>query len=405
MISKKVFKLFLFCAVLVALSSLQTRAAEENPLARFSKILPEKVDGFRKSGTDRVTQKNERTDLPDLKVVSRFYRSYKSPILGNNIAELYVSIIQTQSEYDAYSLFSIENAKYSSVDITPTKCEYGIACFTRGYLEFVKGNTVVKIGIADPSTTEKNLTEKEAQEIRAAITKTVNTFAKAISDNLNAGEEEIPAIIKHLPDWENVQGRVSYTRNYEALKYVMGFSLLDSMLSEENVEAVVAKYDNTKLVLIEHNTPQLATDADQRIQQKIAELKSQNKAVPTAYKRVGNYSVFVFDAPDAAAANNLISRIDYGKTVQWLSSDPYENDRANRKYLLAAGGIIITVLKTAGIALLVCFALGGSFGYFVFTRRRRQQAMSTAFSDAGGMLRLNLDEMTAQTNASRLLEK
>lgn len=410
MISKKVLQLFLICA-LVALFSSHVIAVEEKSLAKFSKILPEKIESFRKLEADKITRKAERTDLTNIKVVSSFYRSYKSPILGSNMASLDVRIIQTESEYDAYSFFSIDNANPPpSATYKPARCELGVACFKLDgfYLTFVKGNLIVRIGVTDPSMTDTPVSQKEAEMIMAARIKTMEALAKAVSDNLPSSQEDIPPIIKHLPDWENVQGRISYMRNYKALKHVLGFSsgsLLDVMPVEGNVESVIAKYDNAKLVIIEHGTPQIASEADQRIKQKLNELKSQNQPVPTAYKRVGNYSVFVFDAPDEATANNLISQIDYGKTVQWLYGDPFEYDRANRRYLLVAGGVIVTVLKTAGIALLLCFGIGGGFGYFVFMRRRRQQAMSTAFSDAGGMMRLNLDEMTSQTDPARLLEK
>jgi hypothetical protein len=36
-------------------------------------------------------------------------------------------------------------------------------------------------------------------------------------------------------------------------------------------------------------------------------------------------------------------------------------------------------------------------------RRRAQAALNESFSDAGGMMRLNLDEMNVESNASRLL--
>ena|GEM_PF-262125 len=403
--SKIFFQLFLLCLI-VALFSLSAIAAEEkeNPLAKFSKILPEKIESFRKSGADKLTQDFSKASGTDINLGPSFLRQYTSPILEKS-SFLVVTIIETESEYDAYSLFSLDNVKASYQGASPNKCEFGAACFREGYLKFIKGNTVVEISFIEPGTTPKFVTKEQAEKDRTTVIKTVNSLAKSIADNLPQSEEDIPSIIKHLPDWENVQSRTSYTRTYKALRYVHNFSLLDSMPAEEFIEAVVVKYDNAKLVVIEHNTPQLAADADQRIQQKIAELKSQNQPVPTSFKRVGNYSVFVFDAPDEATANNLINQVTYEKTAQWLYGDPYEYERANRNYMLTTGGIIVTVLKTAGLALFACLVIGGGFGYIVFMRRRKQQAMTEAFSDAGGMLRLNLDEMTPQTDPARLLNK
>jgi len=63
----------------------------------------------------------------------------------------------------------------------------------------------------------------------------------------------------------------------------------------------------------------------------------------------------------------------------------------------------VAVLKASGFALIACFGTGALIGALLFTRRRAQQRAVEAFSDAGGMLRLNLDEMTPQTNPARLL--
>jgi hypothetical protein len=38
--------------------------------------------------------------------------------------------------------------------------------------------------------------------------------------------------------------------------------------------------------------------------------------------------------------------------------------------------------------------LGGSIGFFVFYLRRQRRNNASAFSDAGGMTRLNLDELS-----------
>ena len=47
--------------------------------------------------------------------------------------------------------------------------------------------------------------------------------------------------------------------------------------------------------------------------------------------------------------------------------------------------------------------LGGVLGALLFNRRRTQQSTHEAYSDAGGMLRLNIDELTPQTDPARLL--
>jgi hypothetical protein len=171
-------------------------------------------------------------------------------------------------------------------------------------------------------------------------------------------------------------------------------------------EAVQAKYGDSTLVLIEFNTPQLATENDQRVTARILELRSTGLAAPSAYRRVGNYEVFVFDAPSEQAANQLIDQVKYQQVVQWLGPDPnlYEKyEKAQREFLETTYGVFVAVVKGSGLALVSCFVIGGLFGTLLFIRRRAQQRAAEAYSDAGGMLRLNLDEITPQTDPSRLV--
>src|SRR6185369_13264215 len=144
-------------------------------------------------------------------------------------------------------------------------------------------------------------------------------------------------------------------------------------------------------------TPQLATDNDQRIIAKIHELWNQGLPAPTAYRRVGNYSVMVFDAPDQKTANELIDQVKYEQVVQWLGENPNILKEAQRRYVDTTLGVFIAVLKASGFAAIGCLGAGGLIGALLFSRRRSQQKQVRAFSDAGGMLRLNLDELTPKS--------
>ncbi len=166
---------------------------------------------------------------------------------------------------------------------------------------------------------------------------------------------------------------------------------------------MVAEYGPIKLLLVEFNTPQLAGDNDRKVTSKLQELRKQNQPVPGSYRRVGNYGVFVFNAPNEQVSNELIDRIQYEQVVQWLGENPYWLKEAQRRYTETTLGVLVAVVKASGLTLVVCFGLGGLLGGLLFARRRAHQATNEAFSDAGGMLRLNLDEMTPQTDPSRLL--
>ena len=179
---------------------------------------------------------------------------------------------------------------------------------------------------------------------------------------------------------------------------------LDATSFEGGTEAVAANYGQSQLVIVEFTTPQFAGDNDQRIIPRIQELKSHGQPAPTAYRRVGNYSVFVFNAPDETTANQLIDQVKYEQVVQWLGDDPHLFERLQRYYAQTSAGVLVAVLETSGLSLLLCLVIGSLFGAILFRHRRAQQRQAAVYSDAGGMILLNLDEVTGRSEPRRLLE-
>lgn len=216
---------------------------------------------------------------------------------------------------------------------------------------------------------------------------------------------EIPVLVQHLPDWETAQARARYVDTLPALKEaVPDQPVLDALPFDGGTEAVAATYEGgARLVIVEYVTPQLAFDADAWVNSRIAALRGEGKSVPSAYRRVGNYAVFVFGGTDAQAATALLQRVKYEKDVRWLGENPYAIDRANRAWLNMSTSVIVNTVKATGLAIAICLSVGGIFGGWIFMRRRAQAALTEKFSDAGGMLRLNIDELSAQNNAARLI--
>jgi hypothetical protein len=165
----------------------------------------------------------------------------------------------------------------------------------------------------------------------------------------------------------------------------------------------VAPYDNAQLAIVEFTTPQIATVNDAAIKAKIEQLKAAGQPVPTAYRRVGNYSVFVFNAADQKTAENLINGISYEQVVQWLGNNPNILRRAQKAYAATTAGIVLAVVKAAGLSLLICLGIGGLFGAYVFRQRRMRMAQANTYSDSGGMVRLNIDDLNVQSDSGRLL--
>ena len=215
----------------------------------------------------------------------------------------------------------------------------------------------------------------------------------------------VPVLVMHLPDWEKKgAGGYAYARSLPELQKAAGNQpALDAFDFDSSVEAVTAKYEGGRLVIVEFPTPQHSVDADKAIKQRIEESKAAGRPVPSLYSRVGNYSVFVFDAPDFAAAEKLASQVKYEKDVRWLGHNPHAEEIATRAYISTMGGVFLTTLITTGLAILLCLGVGGLIGGLVFLHRRSQRDAQEVYTDAGGMVRLNIEDLNTPPAASNLL--
>jgi hypothetical protein len=207
----------------------------------------------------------------------------------------------------------------------------------------------------------------------------------------------LPVLIKHLPDAESVQAQAQFIKNPEQLTAVFGDRpVLKAIDFSGGTEAVEAPYGAGRLLIVEYTNPQSSIDADQKILQTIAQ---GGEGAPTAYRRIGNYNVFVFDGTDDAAAAELLDQVKYQKTVQWLGEDPYLLKRVEKYFVTTTRDIFISTV------IVIVLGIGGSIlagiiaGFFYFRFRDRRRERTAAFSDAGGLTRLNLDDLTSEIAA------
>lgn len=212
----------------------------------------------------------------------------------------------------------------------------------------------------------------------------------------------IPVIIKHLPDWENARNSATLVTDSQQLQAALGerpiFEVIDFV---GGTEAVTAPYPEGRLLIVEYTTPQAASDTDNKVKQRLAETQENP---PVFYRRIGNYNVFLFDGSDEAAANALFDQIKYEKVVQWLGDDPTLLQKAERAFVRGTADLflstVMVIILGLGFAILSGIAVGITF-YYV---REQKRASSDGFSDAGGMIRLNLDELTPKISPDRLLK-
>lgn len=362
-------------------------------LAEFNKLLPGQIGAFRRQGAIRGSELASASEA----VPNSVRRSSDGSIAASaaqaryrsdNETEFQVEVVSFRNDTEAYSflsLFAHEMREKTAPVVVRTNVIGTAGFISSTTVAFFKGPVFMRVSSPQQVPAEE-----------------LELFARALSTELAAGDADIPVLIKHLPDWENAQPIV-HNVTLEGLKLTIPDQpILDSIVFDASTEAVVGQYGSAQMVIVEFTTPQIAGDNDRRITARLEELRTTGQMVPTAYRRVGNYSVFVFDAPDEQVAQNLIGQVKYEQVVQWLGDDPYWYQRAERKYVETTASVLIAVVKASGLALIVCLAVGGVFGALLFAHRRRKRPRE-AFSDAGGMLRLNLDEMTAHVDSARLI--
>ena len=202
----------------------------------------------------------------------------------------------------------------------------------------------------------------------------------------------VPVLIKHLPDWENVRNSAVFTQNVGDLKKALGDKpVLDLIEFTPGTEAVTASYPQGKLLIIEYTNPQASIEADRKF---IASLTETPQNPPTVYRRIGNYNAFVFEAPDNLAAGALLDQVKYEKTVQWLGEDPYLFQRLERYFVTQTRDIFISTVLWIVSGFGLAIVSGLIAGFIFFRIREQKRAGRTAYSDAGGLTRLNLDGLS-----------
>lgn len=227
-------------------------------------------------------------------------------------------------------------------------------------------------------------------------------FASAQTAIRVVDEEEFPELLRHLPDWETVLPTAVLARSSERLRTAVGDrEVIDLIEFAGGTEAVTATYDGVgKLLIVEYPTPQASVDADTAF---LERLSSRPSDPPTIYRRIGNYNAFVFDVKDAQAAGALLDQVKYEKTVQWLGEDPNYMKKAERYLATSTADVIISTALLIVVSVIFVLVTGGISGYIFFRVREQRRASMPAYSDAGGMTRLNLDDLTSPIDYDRML--
>jgi hypothetical protein len=312
-----------------------------------------------------------------------------------------VDVFETTSRFAAFGLITFNTGASESTPVAE-ELGSGAARLSDGIV-FWKGNFFVRIGDANPKLARGRFGLHEA-------------LARAVADLITPVSPAIqrPPLLESLPAASIVPGTERYVLGPESLTNFVQHGR-EMFEFSGDTEAVVAEYkqdevadvakrvpsvagnvtsmaeapsdSQMELVIVEYHTPQFATDAMDRVTTYLSSL-AEDERQRIIVKRTGNYIVEAVNVRDRAFAERLIDSVEYPYTVKWLrnplwpTNDPFRTQKA-AEMLLSTFGLL-------GLILLTVLVGGTVFGTTIFLKRRKRQ--QEIFSDAGGMLRLDIDQ-------------
>lgn len=257
---------------------------------------------------------------------------------------------------------------------------------------------VVRVSLLSGPAAPDRSAADEAELVRSVLDR--------VKSRVNKEPISPPTVFKDLPSEGQEPFSAKLVFGPEGFKRVVDYSGAASIRFDAGSKAAFARYREdgavTTLALIEYQTPQLATEGFETLKQLGESLQPDNRPL---LKRAGNYVVAAFGYVNQSSAEKLIGKVQYSYTVKYLATPaPPRFDAVKYRreaYQMLAGIFWLVVFVTAG-----ALFLGGSYGVSLFWRRYWRSRNS--FSDAGGMLRLNLDRLLPPGPSEgqvRLIEK
>jgi len=336
-------------------------------------ILPDKVgENWQAIGHTSVLSADQASILPDGDIYAEYgLQTLTTRFYSNGREKLAVELFQTRFASEAYGLFTYLRSKASEK-----------------YQMFCTGPLSVRIS-----------SESESQTVDQAF---INTLKKGIVNQ----EGELPSLPFNLPEEYKVGESERYVIGALALAQIREFADLKDVIGfAGGTQAAMAKYQNgggqMSLVIFEYLTPQLATDGYAQIRKYFESLSPQEKN-SRLLRRIGNYIVFAANIQDIPGAENIFAKIKYAPQISWEGrkitdlpiqlrpTDPIVFEEASQ-----TAQMIVRTFYWIGVmifgAILIGFIAGSSFFYWN-RYRRRKSGIDDMFSDAGGTVRLNLDE-------------
>lgn len=355
-----------FCILLLTAQGLHAQSGDKE-------LLPDRLgQRWRAASPARVLDGQRLSGLPDADVLGEYG-------LQRVISRVY-NDGRVESSIEIYELNQIPGA-------------YGLFTFNRGKLppnsrEWLQGRYVVRVSS------------------REAGADSDRQMFESIKSDLIGGEGELPPLPLHLPEGDKIAESEKYMVGPAALTRLKNFGgLKDAIGFGVGAEVTTADYRSgggqMNLIIVEYFAPQSAADGEARIRDHFNSLPQTEKD-RMILKRVGNYVVAMSNIQDMPAAQNIVGQIKYQKKIYWagrkFTDIPLEFRPPDPLAVEDMTRTVKTMVRSfywTGIAILTALLLGGAVGFSLFQwkrYRRRKLGLDDLFSDAGGTLRLNLDD-------------
>lgn len=220
--------------------------------------------------------------------------------------------------------------------------------------------------------------------------------ASALVERIARPQPSAP-LLAELPEQGRIAGTERYAPSFETLRRVRPDLTEDVfLLGAGGADAAVADYEQPggapmRLLLVDYQTPQLAADAERSLGAYFAALPPETQQ-QRILEREGNYMIEAVGVTDRAAAARLVGGVKYSfdiKMLQGPNPGGVMLDLNEETYKAAL--VFIHSFTIVGFGFLGALACGIVAGTVVFRRRRR--AAADVFSDAGGMIHLDLEEL------------
>jgi hypothetical protein len=279
-------------------------------------------------------------------------------------------------------------AAYGAYSLERTAQAERVAVGTEGALDtehlgFFKGEYYVRLNV------EGGAVDRDA----------LLDLARSLDNQVGTRFAEIPVLVRHLPSDGLVPGTERFIAGPLGLTKLLGPRDPNDrfLLSSTAVEAALAEYQvngaTAPLLIVEYHTPQLAATAYQQVESDFQALPEAERA-QRLLKREGNYIIEAFNVQNRQAMQPIVNQIKYTPVIRWLKKSPLESlQEFQSEPEISLIDFYLTAFGFIGLSLLLTLLVGSLVGACIFLWRRHRARSWPGFSDAGGMVRLNLDNL------------